>query len=439
MSSAPPETAELPLPRKLGKFTLTRVLGTGSTSTVYLAEDPFHQREVAIKVIQKKVTDDPESRLADMSLQMEAALLGKIDHPHIVKVYDVVEEGDDEHYVVMEYVGGGTMERHCARGMLLSYEAVVDTIFKCGKALEYMNGVGLIHRDIKPANMLVTPNNDIRLSDLGASLMAARAGQSDAGVGTPFYMSPEQLLSHPLDFRSDMFSLGIVFYELLTGEKPFDGSSMPMLMHQVFAVTPVAPSKIRPSVPKALDDIVARMLGKLPSERFATWRECLDALVSVSTAAPDEAQPVNLSSASERFRLLRESPFFKLFSDEDLWHVLEIGTFNPVYQGDVLINEGDAGGFFLVLLTGQARISKHGRLIDLVPSGMSIGEISYVLEGRVTRNTTCIAVNDGIVLRIEDEALREAPEACRSRFEKTFLQTMASWLVDADKRLGAMH
>ncbi|MBL8523758.1 MAG: protein kinase [Betaproteobacteria bacterium] len=439
MSSAPPETAELPLPRKLGKFTLTRVLGSGSTSTVYLAEDPFHQREVAIKVIQKKVTDDPESRLADMSLQMEAALLGKIDHPHIVKVYDVVEEGDDEHYVVMEYVGGGTMERHCARGMLLSYEAVVDTIFKCAKALEYMNGVGLIHRDIKPANMLVTPNNDIRLSDLGASLMAARAGQSDAGVGTPFYMSPEQLLSHPLDFRSDMFSLGIVFYELLTGEKPFDGSSMPTLMHQVFAVTPQAPSQIRPSVPRALDEIVARMLGKLPSERFPSWRECLDALLSVSTATADHIQPVNLSSASERFNLLRESAFFKLFSDEDLWHVLEIGTFEPVYQGDVLINEGDNGGFFLVLLTGQARISKHGRLIDLVPAGMSMGEISYVLEGRVTRNTTCVAVTDGIVLRIEDEALREAPEACRSRFEKTFLQTMASWLVDADKRVGAMH
>jgi len=437
MSTMLPETAEQSLPRKLGKYTLTRVLGTGSTSTVYLAEDPFHQREVAIKVIQKKTIDDPESRLADMSLQMESALLGKIDHPHIVKVYDVVEEGD-EHYIVMEYVGGGTMERHCARGMLLSYEAVVDTIFKCGKALEYMNGVGLIHRDIKPANILVTPTNDIRLSDLGASLMAARAGQSDAGVGTPFYMSPEQLVSHPLDFRSDMFSLGIVFYELLTGEKPFDGPNMQMLLHHVFTATPVAPSKIRPSVPKSLDVIVARMLGKLPSERYSSWRECLDELVSVASVAPDEVLPINLSSASERFRLLRESNFFRYFSDEDLWHVLEIGTFEPIYQGDVLIREGDAGGYFLILLGGQARVSKQGRLIDLVPSGMSIGEISYVLEGRVKRITTCVAVTDGIVLRISDEALRSASDVCRSRFEKTFLQTMASWLVDADKRLGAV-
>jgi serine/threonine protein kinase len=260
---------------------------------------------------------------------MESALLGKIDHPHIV-VGLRRGRGRDEHYIVMEYVGGGTMERHCARGMLLSYEAVVDTIFKCGKALEYMNGVGLIHRDIKPANILVTPTNDIRLSDLGASLMAARAGQSDAGVGTPFYMSPEQLVSHPLDFRSDMFSLGIVFYELLTGEKPFDGPNMQMLLHHVFTATPVAPSKIRPSVPKSLDVIVARMLGKLPSERYSSWRECLDELVSVASVAPDEVLPINLSSASERFRLLRESNFFRYFSDEDLWHVLEIGTFEPI-------------------------------------------------------------------------------------------------------------
>ena len=438
MSSAALLDVADPLPRKLGKYTLLRVLGSGATSTVYLAEDPFHGREVAIKVVTQNSTDKPGGGLADLGLRTEAALLGKLNHPHIVKIFDVVQDGDD-HYVVMECVYGGTMDQHCTRGTLLDHEAVVDIIFKCGKALEYMNVLGLIHRDIKPANILITTTDDIRLSDLGATLISTRSGQVESGIGSPLYMSPEQLLGHPLDFRSDMFSLGVVFYQLLTGEKPFDGANMQELMQRIFEARPMPPSEIRPSIPKAFDPVIERMMEKLPSARFGSWRECLDALMSIAPIVLDQGHlSVNLSSASERFQLLRESPFFKLFSDADLWYVLEIGDFQRIYQGDVLIREGDVGDFFYVLLSGQARVSKHGRLIDLVSTGMSMGEISYVLEGRGPRNTTCSAILDGIALRIEDVALRQASEICRARFEKTFLQTMASWLVDADKRLSTM-
>ncbi|MEP7155287.1 MAG: serine/threonine-protein kinase [Betaproteobacteria bacterium] len=447
MSSALPlDVDDQTLPRKLGKYTLLRVLGSGATSTVYLAEDPFHRRDVAVKVVGRKADKKPgeiEERydpadLGNLGLRTEAALLGKLNHPHIVRIFDVIEDGDD-HYVVMEFVGGGTMEKHTSRGTLLDYESAMDTIFKCGKALEYMNALGLVHRDIKPANILITESGDVRLSDLGATLIAAREGQVETGIGTPFYMSPEQLLGHGLDFRSDMFSLGVVFYELLTGEKPFDGDNMQQLMYQIFESRPRPPSEIRPSIPPALDPIIARMMGKMPSARFASWRECLDALTSVTPAAPGQGrQEINLASASERFQLLRESPFFKLFSDADLWYVLEVGEFKRIQQGDVLIREGEVGDCFYVLLSGQVRVSKQGRLIDLVTSGMSMGEISYVLEGRVPRNTTCSAILDGVVLRVADVALQNASETCRSRFEKTFLQTMASWLVDADKRLRAM-
>ena len=432
------EDDDLPLPRKLGKYTLLRVLGSGATSTVYLAEDPFHRREVAIKVLAQDSTDTRSNNLADLGLRTEAALLGKLNHPHIVKIFDVVQDGDD-HYVVMECVYGGTMEKHCTRGTLLDHEAVVDIIFKCGKALEYMNVLGLIHRDIKPANILVTTTDDIRLSDLGATLISTRAGQVESGIGSPLYMSPEQLLGHPLDFRSDMFSLGVVFYQLLTGEKAFDGTNMQELMYRIFEACPRPPSEIRPSIPTAVDAVIARMMGKVPSARYASWRECLDALMKIAPVSQDQGLlSVNLSSASERFQLLRESPFFRLFSDADLWFVLEIGEFQRIYQGDVLIREGDVGDFFYVLLSGQARVSKLGRLIDLVSAGMSMGEISYVLDGRVPRNTTCSAILDGIALRVADSALREASETCRARFEKTFLQTMASWLVDADQRLSTM-
>ena len=276
MSSALPlNDDDRPLPRRLGKYTLLRVLGSGSTSTVYLAEDPFNRREVAVKLIKQTSADKPGSGLADLGLRTEAALLGKLNHPHIVKIFDVVQDGDD-HYVVMEYVDGGTMETHCTRGSLLGYESVVDTIFKCGKALEYMNVLGLVHRDIKPANILVTTTNDIRLSDLGATLISTRAGQTESGIGTPFYMSPEQMLGQTLDYRSDMFSLGLVFYELLTGEKPFDGTSIQQLTDQISETDPKPPSAMRPSIPKAVDPVIERMMGKLPSQRFDSWRECLE-------------------------------------------------------------------------------------------------------------------------------------------------------------------
>jgi len=438
MSSADIVDIDDNLPRKLGKYTLQRVLGRGATSTVYLAEDPFHRREVAIKLLNRESADQRDAGLADLGMRTEAALLGKLNHPHIVRIFDVVQDGAD-HYVVMECVTGGTMEQHCTRGTLLDYEAVVDVIFKCGKALEYMNVLGLIHRDIKPANILITASGDIRLSDLGATLISTRPGQVESGIGSPLYMSPEQLLGRTLDFRSDMFSLGVVFYLLLTGEKAFDGTNMQELMREIFETHPRPPSEIRPGIPKAVDSVIERMTAKFPSARFDSWRECLDALMSIAPVSLDQGdEAINLASASERFQLLRESPFFRYFSDADLWFVLDIGEFQRVHQGDVLIREGDVGDFFLVMLSGQARVSKHGRVIDLVSAGMSMGEISYVLEGRVPRNTTCTVLLDGIVLRIANSALRGASETCRARFEKTFLQTMASWLVDADKRLSAM-
>ncbi len=430
----PSETQMTSLPRKLGKYVLKRELGSGATSTVYLADDPFLVREVAVKVVRWQGSESTERDLADAALSTEAMLLGKLNHPHIVKVFDVVNDGDD-HYVVMELVGGGSMERYTRRGYLLDYPKAVDAVFKCAKALQYMNGLGLIHRDIKPANILLTVLGDVRLSDLGATLLSSDEGAHSLNAGTPFYMSPEQLLERPLEFRSDMFSLGVVFYELLTGEKPFDALNVNQLIFQYVHEKPRPPSALRPSLPPEVDAVVLRMLGCLPSERYLDWEECLAALGSIPSDRADLAASIGVTSAAEKFRLLRESPFFRAFSDADLWYVVEIGRFVRIHADEILIREGDPGGFFLVLLSGMVRISKAGRSIDVVTDGTSLGEISYVLEGRVKRNTTCVAEQDGIALRIEDSVLRGASEICKSRFEKTFLQAMASWLVEADQRL----
>jgi hypothetical protein len=433
-----PLTAE-ELPLNLGKYVLRRILGSGASATVFFADDPFNACNVAIKVIRLGPPTGLEAGEVDGSIESEAALLGKIDHPHIVRILDVVDI-QAAHYVVMEYVDGGSIERYCRRGALLEWTAILDIVFKCGKALQYMAGMGLVHRDIKPANILLTGAGDIRISDLGATLFSQQGQSGDISIGTPFYMSPEQLLFRPLDFRTDMFSLGVVFYELLTGEKPFTAESSQSLLVEILNTRPKAPSVRRPSVPREIDAVVARMLAPLPSGRFDSWELCLDAIAAVQAAmfALEPRSPVASMGLSERFRLLRDSAFFAIFSDADIWYVLELGAFVEIAEGDVLITEGDHGGYFIVLLEGQVRISKQGRTIDMASPGMSMGELSYVLEGRGLRATTCVAVSEGVVFRIEDQALRDASQMCRSRFEKTFLQTMASWLVDANTRLSAM-
>jgi serine/threonine protein kinase len=426
----------LDLPRKLGKYELVEELGRGATSIVYRAHDPFLVREVAVKVVRHRSGERGLNESHDAgaeALRTEALLLGRINHPHIVKVFDVVRDAS-EHFVVMELVRGGSVEKHCQRGNLLDHAKAVDAIFKCAKALQYMNALGLIHRDIKPANILLTETEDVRLSDLGATLLHEEGGHLDARVGTPFYMSPEQLLGRTLDFRSDMFALGIVLYELLTGEKPFDALNVDDLVYQYAHKKPRAPSSMRPTLPQGVDTVVARMLGTFPSERFSSWEDCLDALFSVPSQRSDHESGA-FETASERFRLLRDSPFFVGFSDADLWYVVEIGLFHRIFEGDVLIREDTPGGFFLVILKGQVRITKAEQLIAEIGAGQSVGEISYVLDGRVPRNTTCTAISNGIALRVEDDILRNASAICRSRFEKTFLLTMANWLVTSGSRL----
>lgn len=210
---------------KIGKYPVKKKLGVGATSEVYLCHDPFNDREVAVKLVFPEAFTDPEhGRLYEKLFVTEASLAGRLLHPHICQIYDAVVE-DSLHYIVMEYVDGGTLEAFCKQENLLPVEDVVEIIFKCTRALEVAHNAGITHRDIKPANILYTGKIDVKITDFGAALISTGETTQVAAIGSPAYMSPQQVREHPLNHQTDIYSVGVVMYHLLTGRLPFQASN----------------------------------------------------------------------------------------------------------------------------------------------------------------------------------------------------------------------
>ena len=293
----------------IGKYEVLRKLGEGATADVFLCNDPFNTREVAVKVVfADRLGDTEGGKLSKKLFITEASLAGKLQHPHIVQIYDATV-GEDMSYIVMEFIDGGTLERFCNPDALLPIDKAVEIIFKCTRALDFANRLGVTHRDIKPANILLTGETDIKISDFGAALMASAEETQVAGIGSPAYMSPQQIKEHPLNHQTDIYSLGVVMYQLLTGQLPFQASNNFSMMYQITNVEPPLPSSHRKEIPLALDKIVKKAMQKDLERRYQTWGEfSFDLAEAFRTEhLADKSQEV---ADSEKFNILREMPFF---------------------------------------------------------------------------------------------------------------------------------
>src|SRR2546429_4533958 len=247
----------------IGKYPVLCEIGAGATSKVYLARDPFAERDVAIKVfLFEKDADGEQERMKHKSFIAEASLAGKLAHPHIVDIFDaVVEPGRS--YLVMEYVAGTTLEAHADVARLLPVSKVVEIVFKCIRALEYACRHGIIHRDIKPANILLSEGGETKVSDFGASFQQKLTDTTQiTGVGSPAYMSPEQIRMEPLTHQTDIYSLGVTMYKLLTGRLPFTVSTQAALTYAILNTGPQRPALLRPELPGLLDAVVMKAMEK---------------------------------------------------------------------------------------------------------------------------------------------------------------------------------
>ena len=420
---------------RIGKYELVRELGRGATSAVYLADDPFAGRQVAVKVVKPEALGDRDyGRRFQKLFMTEASLVGKLHHPHVVDIYDAVAD-EDGSYIVMEFVDGPTLDEYCRVENLLPISRAIEIVFKCTKALDYALRQGIVHRDIKPANILVAPDGEIKITDFGAALSLVSETTQVTGVGSPAYMSPEQVRDQPLSHQTDIFSLGIVMYQLLSGRLPFKATNNFSMVYQILNVDPSPPSVHRPEIPPAVDAIVRRALQKHQDRRYQAWSEfsadlakVFDGLVSVSEPVPE----------AERFSTLRTLAFFEGFGDVDLWQVVRISEWARHPRGAAVIREGEDGRSFFILAAGRVRVTKNGKLLTTLEAGECFGEMSYLGTRDLHRSATVTADADITLIEVSEAALSQSTDSCRARFTAAFLNLLVSRLESANIRVSEL-
>ena len=419
----------------VANYPVIRKLGEGATSEVFLCQDPFRGREVAVKrIFPESLRDPARGRLFRKLFFTEASLAGKLDHPHIAQIYDA-GIGEDSGYIVMEYVPGGTMERFCAPENLLPVEHSVEIIFKCARALAYAHKQGVTHRDIKPGNLLYAAAPiDVRVGDFGLALNLGAETTQITGVGSPAYMSPEQIREELVDHRTDIYSLGVVMYQMLTGKLPFQGTNKFSMIYQITQFEPAPPSSHRHEVPEALDRIVRRAMHKDSRDRYQTADAFADELVEALRSGLGAQRRIVFGDA-DKFAALRNMPFFRRFAEPELWELVRVGLWERVPAATELVREGDPGDFFCLLVEGEARVTKNRKLLTVLGPGECFGEMAYLSLDRRERGATVTTSKDSHVVRIRIADLEKATVSCRSNVDRAFIGILVERLNLANTRL----
>ncbi len=423
---------------QIGKYEVRKKLGEGATSEVYLCHDPFANRDVAVKVVYEERLKDigDTARLHRKFFVAEASLAGKLQHPHVVQIYDAVV-APKMSYIVMEYVPGGTLEPFCERKKLLPLDKIVEIVFKCTRALGFANRMGITHRDIKPANILLSGATDIKISDFGAALMASSDQTQVSGIGSPAYMSPQQIKDHPLNHQTDIYSLGVVMYQLLTGTLPFTATNNFSMMYRITNTEPPLPSSFRKDIPASVDRIVKKAMEKELERRYRTWEEFSLDLAEAFRSAQRDSRSQEVAD-SEKFNTLREMPFFSGFSDAELWEVLRISQWEDLPAGAVLMEDNTEGNFFCILASGEVKVTKKKKLLDILQPGECFGEMAYLSRNGRERTADVSSTSAARIIRIRAEDLDRASDVCRHRFDRAFMSILVERLTLANTRLTAV-
>lgn len=416
-----------------GKYELKGLLGKGSSGTVYHAVDTFSGEEVAVKVIDPALFQDPElGELLRKQFLKEASLAGKLHHPHIASILDAVVT-DDAGYIVMEYVPGVNLSKYVDPDKLLSTEDAVQIGFKCCGALDYAFREGVIHRDIKPANIMVVSGTDVKITDFGAAFLQNREATQSVNIGSPAYMSPEQVSAKPLTHATDMYCLGVVLYELLTGTWPFVSDNITELIQKILHDEPVPPSQLRPSLPAGLDRIVLTMLKKQPEERYASWADLALELAEIGRLGVHHRSIPD----SERYEALKRVHMLSTLSEAEIWELVNAGRWSRLHARTEIVREGDPGRSMFFLAQGDVKVTQAGRLLNVIGAGEFFGEMAYICDGDLPRQATVESMSEVILAQFEDTALDGMSKSCHSSFMRALVRNLADRLALADVRISS--
>jgi len=270
-------------PETIGRYRILQILGKGAMGVVYLAHDPVIDRRVALKTLRLDLDTDLSAEFRERFLR-EARAAGRLNHPGIVTVHDVGEEPETGTvFIAMEFIEGRNLKELLGEGWRPEVTEAARIVAAVADALDYAHRMGVVHRDIKPANIILAPDGTPRITDFGvARLESSNLTVEGQFIGTPNYMSPEQVSGGEVDGRTDIFSLGVVLFELLVGERPFAGNTIAEVTHKIVQQSPPIPSQVQATVPPALNPIVLKCLEKSPEARFSSASQLARALEAVA-------------------------------------------------------------------------------------------------------------------------------------------------------------
>jgi serine/threonine protein kinase len=419
--------------QRIGKFALMERLGKGASGTVYRALDTFSGTEVALKVLDAGLFGrEGMSDVVRQQFMNEASLAGRLSHPHIACI---LEASIDEKsgYIAVEYVPGGDLSRAVLPEGLLRTDEVFEIAFKCCGALDYAHRQGIIHRDIKPANLMRAEGTSIKIVDFGAALLSSSQHTQLQDVGTPSYMSPEQVRSGgTLSFQSDMFSLGVVLYGLFTATRPFNGRSVQELLMNIVEKDPPLPSAVRPELDREVDRIVMRMLRKAPEARYPTWADLAIDLAEIGRFSVY----VKEITDREKFTALRGFKPMERLDDAEVWELVHASNWVRVPAQTTVMTEGDMRAELLLLASGEVKVVKQGRLLNVLRTGSYLGEMAHVKAGLIPRQATVETLTDALIAEFRPDAMKKLSVNCQLQLALSLLNTVVDRLAFADERIA---
>lgn len=403
-------------PTRIGRYEVLRPIGVGSLGRVYLARDASGDQTVALKVF------DPSSRgavpreTAERLFMSEAQAAAQLRHAHIATVHEVGMEGDMP-FVAMECVfNGRSLARHCeSSAERLPIEDAIRIARSCANALQHAHERGVVHRDIKPRNILLDVGLEPKLVDFGFSVVSQLLRGGNSGLGGR-YLAPEQLADRAVGTQADIYSLGVVLYELLAGRHPFEGSSAERGMQARH--TPVR--KYRSDAPRVLEMITDRCLAREPGDRYST---ALHLAANLEVAADQLALSSSGAAKREVFKRVRRLPLFAPFSERELKEMVVDSTVRTFRAGDEVIANGDTAACFYVVISGEVGVRRDAMEFVHLGPGEYFGEVG-ALTG-LPRTSPVVALDRCVLLSVPATFLDEGPPACQLHLKTTLVRDLA--------------
>lgn len=428
------------IPSRIGRFDILEQVGKGATATVYRAVSEDHPEGVAVKHVRFRGDGEGQARRIRRLrklIKAEANIVQRLQHPNIIRIHEVVIE-DDEAHVVMEYFPGQPLSRYCAFDNMLPLHRVMSIVFKCCMALDHAFRQGVVHRDIKPDNILVDDDDNVKITDFGLALNINKKLDSDStfivGVGSPAYMSPEQIKNYPLNQKTDLYSLGVVLFNLLTGRLPFRAGNHAQLVYKILNAEPPPPSGLNPELPESVDKVVFKALEKDLYSRYRNGAEFAQDLSGIRYRIVDEN---HRGMDTRRFTALRRLAFFTEFDDIEVWEALRISSWRIVPPNTAIFREGNEDERFGVLVEGEVEMSIDGKRIDTLLHGEIFGELAW-MDAPVSRQMySVITLRDCTYLEVTPAAVALASEELQAAFRNRIASVVARRCADGMRAVAA--